>query len=170
MPSLRQSSITTRRRTSTRESRASRQRRVIHSARTRLQDLENQRQRRELEEHLTFFRVHLNELTNHLRLAEDLKNRNFRRYREITQEFFDAEHGNTNNQNDILPRVEEAGQIFDASRTAYEILNTRQINFASNIRLLEESLARLNSEADALNSVGQGKRRKHNTRKKGKRN
>ena len=169
MPSLRESSITARRRISTRESRASRQR-VVHSARTRLQDLENQRQRRELEEHLTVFRVHLNELTNRVRLAEDLKNRNFRRYRELTQEFFDAEHGNTNNQNEILPRVEEAGQIFDASRTAYEILNTRQIRFASNMRLLEESLARLNSEADALNSVGQGKRRKHSTRKKGKRN
>ena len=169
MSSLRQSSITARRRTSTRESRTARQR-VIHSARTRLQDLENQRQRRELEEYLIVFRVHLNELTNHLRLAEDLKNRNFRRYREITQEFFDAEHGNTNNQNEILPHVEEAGQIFDASRTAYEILNTRVINFASNIRLLEESLALLNSEADALNSVGQGKRRKHNTRKKRKRN
>ena len=169
MPSLRQSSITARRRTSTRESRTARQR-VIHSARTRLQDLENQRQRRELEEHLTVFRVHLNELTNRLQLADDLKNRNFRRYREITQEFLDAEHGNTNNQNEILPRVEEAGQIFDASRTAYNILNTRVINFASNIRLLEESLALLNSEAYALNRVGQGKKRKHNTRKKGKRN
>ena len=169
MPSLHKSSITTRRRTSTRESRTARQR-VIHSARTRLQDLENQRQRRELEEHLTVFRLHLNELTNRLQLADDIKNRNFIRYRELTQEFFDAEHGNTNNQNEILPRVEEAGQIFDASRTAYNILNTRVINFASNIRLLEESLALLNSEAYALNSVGQGKRRKHSTRKKGKRN
>ena len=169
MPSLHRSSITARRRTSARESRTARQR-VIHSARTRLQDLENQRERRELEERLTGFRVHLNELTNRVRLADDLKNRNFRRYREITQEFFDAEHGNTNNQNDILPRVEEAGQIFDASRTAYEILNTRQIRFASNIRLLEEYLARLNSEANALNRVGQGKRRKRNTHKNGKRN
>lgn len=169
MPSLRQRSITARRRTSTRESRTSRQR-VIHSARTRLQDLENQRERRELEERLAGFRVHLNELTNRVRLADDLKNRNFRRYRELTQEFFDAEHGNTNNQNEILLLVEEAGQIFDASRTAYEILNTRQIRFASNIRLLEEYLARLNSEADALNSVGQGKRRKRNTHKNGKRN
>ena len=169
MPSLHRSSITARRRTSARESRTARQR-VIHSARTRLQDLENQRQRIELEEHLTGFRLHLNELTNRLRLADDLKNRNFRRYRELTQEFFDAEHGNTNNQNEILPRVEEAGQIFDASRTAYNILNTRVINFASNIRLIEEYLARLNSEAYALNSVGQGKRRKHSTRKKGKRN
>ena len=169
MPSLHRSSITARRRTSARESRTARQR-VIHSARTRLQDLENQRERRELEERLTGFRVHLNELTNRVRLADDLKNRNFRRYREITQEFFDAEHGNTNNQNEILPRVEEAGQIFDASRTAYEILNTRQIRFASNIRLLEEYLARLNSEANALNRVGQGKRRKRNTHKNGKRN
>ena len=169
MPPLHRSSITARRRTSARESRTARQR-VIHSARTRLQDLENQRERRELEERLTGFRVHLNELTNRVRLADDLKNRNFRRYRELTQEFFDAEHGNTNNQNEILPRLEEAGQIFDDSRTVYEILNTRQIRFASNIRLLEEYLARLNSEAYALNSVGQGKRRKHNTRKKGKRN
>ena len=169
MPPLHRSSITARRRTTTRESRTARQR-VIHSARTRLQDLENQRERRELEERLTGFRVHLNELTNRVRLADDLKNRNFRRYRELTQEFFDAEHGNTNNQNEILPRLEEAGQIFDDSRTVYEILNTRQIRFASNIRLLEEYLARLNSEAYALNSVGQGKRRKHNTRKKGKRN
>ena len=169
MPSVHRSSITARRRTTTRESRTARQR-VIHSARTRLQDLENQRERRELEERLTGFRVHLNELTNRVRLADDLKNRNFRRYRELTQEFFDAEHGNTNNQNEILPRLEEAGQIFDDSRTVYEILNTRQIRFASNIRLLEEYLARLNSEAYALNSVGQGKRRKHNTRKKGKRN
>ena len=151
MPSLHRSSITARRRTSARESRTA-------------------RQRVELEEHLTVFRVHLNELTNRVRLADDLKNRNFRRYREITQEFFDAEHGNTNNQNDILPYVEEAGQIFDASRTAYEILNTRQIRFASNIRLLEEYLARLNSEANALNRVGQGKRRKRNTHKNGKRN
>ena len=166
MPSLHRSSITARRRRTARESRTARQR-VIHSARTRLQDLENQRQRRELEEYLIVFRVQLNELTNRVRLADDLKNRNFRRYREITQEFFDAEHGNTNNQNDILPRVEEAGQIFDASRTAYEILNTRQSNFASNIRLLEESLALLNNEAYALNSVGQGKRRKRNTRKQG---
>ena len=165
MPSLHRSSITARRRTSSRESRAARQR-VIHSARTRLQDLENQRQRIELEERLTGFRVHLNELTNRVRLADDLKNRNFRRYRELTQEFFDAEHGNTNNQNEILPRLEEAGQIFDDSRTVYEILNTRQIRFASNIRLLEEYLARLNSEAYALNSVGQGKRRKHNTHKR----
>lgn len=169
MPSLHRSSITARRRTRTRESRTARQR-VIHSARTRLQDLENQRQRRELEEHLAGFRLHLNELTNRLQLADDLKNRNFRRYRELTQEFFDAEHGNTNNQNEILLLVEEAGQIFDASRTAYEILNRQLINFTSYIRLLEESLARLNSEADALNSVGQGKRRKHSTRKKGKRN
>ena len=169
MPSLHRSSITARRRRTARESRTARQR-VIHSARTRLQDLENQRQRRELEEHLTGFRLHLNELTNRVRLADDLKNRNFSRYRELTQEFFDAEHGNTNNQNEILPRLEEAGQIFDDSRTVYEILNTRQIRFASNIRLLEEYLARLNSEAYALNSVGQGKRRKHNTRKKGKRN
>ena len=169
MPSLHRSSITARRRTTTRESRTSRQR-VIHSARTRLQDLENQRERRELEERLAGFRVHLNELTNRVRLADDLKNRNFRRYRELTQEFFDAEHGNTNNQNEILLQVEEAGQIFDASRTAYNILNTRVINFASNIRLLEESLALLNSEADALNSVGQGKRRKRNTHKNGKRN
>ena len=169
MSSLRQRSITARRRKSTRESRTARQR-VIHSARTRLQDLENQRQRRELEEHLTGFRLHLNELTNRVRLADDLKNRNFSRYRELTQEFFDAEHGNTNNQNEILLLVEEAGQIFDASRTAYNILNTRQIRFASNMRLLEEYLARLNSEAYALNSVGQGKRRKHSTRKKGKRN
>ena len=169
MPSVHRSSITARRRTTTRESRTARQR-VIHSARTRLQDLENQRERRELEERLTGFRVHLNELTNRVRLADDLKNRNFRRYRELTQEFFDAEHGNTNNQNEILLLVEEAGQIFDDSRTVYEILNTRQIRFASNIRLLEEYLARLNSEAYALNSVGQGKRRKHNTRKKGKRN
>ena len=165
MPSLHRSSITARRRTSSRESRAARQR-VIHSARTRLQDLENQRQRIELEERLTGFRVHLNELTNRVRLADDLKNRNFRRYREITQEFFNAAHGNTNNQNEILPRLEEAGQIFDDSRTVYEILNTRQIRFASNIRLLEEYLARLNSEAYALNSVGQGKRRKHNTHKR----
>ena len=169
MPSLHRSSITARRRRTARESRTARQR-VIHSARTRLQDLENQRQRRELEEYLIVFRVQLNELTNRVRLADDLKNRNFRRYREITQEFFDAEHGNTNNQNEILLRVEEAGQIFDASRTAYEILNRRQINFASNIRLLEESLALLNSEAYALNSVGQGKRRKRNTHKNGKRN
>ena len=169
MSSLRQRSITARRRKSTRESRTARQR-VIHSARTRLQDLENQRQRRELEEQLTGFRLHLNELTTRLRLADDLKNRNFRRYRELTQEFFNAEHGNTNNQNEILPLVEEAGQIFDASRTAYNILNTRVINFTSNIRLLEEYLALLNSEADALNSIGQGKRRKRNTRKNGKRN
>ena len=66
--------------------------------------------------------------------------------------------------------MEEAGQIFDASRTAYNILNTRVINYASNIRLLEEYLALLNSEADALNSVGQGKIGKRNTRKNGKRN
>ena len=67
-------------------------------------------------------------------------------------------------------RMKQRARVqYEESSADYQRINTALTVVNDRLNELDASLALMLREANALNGVGQGKRRKHNTRKKGKR-
>ena len=141
-------------------------------ARLRLQDVV--RQRLELEQRVMTLRVQLLQHSSILREAYNRQETDWIPYQAARQVRIQAEQENTHNLNDFVQAQEAALQVYNASSDAYTILNTQRLDLELNIRVLDQSIYVLSREEYRLNQIiygqGQGKRIKHNTRKKKKRN
>ena len=145
---------------------------VREEARLRLQDVVTQRL--ELEQRVMALRVQLLQHSSILREAYNRQESDWIPYQAARQARIQAEQENTHNLNDFVQAQEAALQVYNASSDAYTILNTQRLDLELNIRVLDQSIYVLSRDEYRLNQTiygqGQGKRIKHNTRKKKKRN
>ena len=138
----------------------------------RLQDVVTQRT--ELEQRVMALRVQLLQHSSILREAYNRQERDWIPYRVARQALVQAEQENSHNLNEVIQAQEAALQVYNASSNAYTILNTQRLDLELNIRILDQSIYALSREEYRLNVTiygqGQGRRIKHNTRKKRGRN